>query len=614
LTRGNFIAMDSSDSDIAVSKSSPKSPDKFKEASLVDGSTAKTQERNLYLSSSSDSEPDSASDNEAESTEHKQNLTNTDSNIITQPVDQISESSEKGAGLAAVSSKSQPDSLKSSEDESEQENSKGGEGQEIRADSVSQNTPKKSTTLSDLGLEASSSDESDADVGEKAIPTQAPQASEAVDPVANDALGLNSDDSDDSDTGKAPIQPAPDSGLSKSAQVAKLFGSDLDDSSDDEGARGASPALQKSGEDDDDLGLEQPSERKAAPPLDLKLPRLPRPSPTSDLMISKLPNIVGLKAVPFDETRHDQAAEQEEFQLTTNIMRWRFKRDRNGNLILDENGKPERETNTRLVKWSDGSLQLFVGDEVFDVVTQPLPNSYIFAHQKPEGGSTCLECQAIVPTRMVVRPTSLQSQAHRNLTLAVRDRNRRVAKLKRHNLAVNPEKLKEMRAKTTEDLIKKEARRQHDYKRKGGAPKMDAAYLEGGNYEGVSIKALKNATRKGPTFGARAESPASTLGDLSADSSMDDEDDWEKRREQQLLRAKMERQNKSTGDAKSDLSDSDEMEMGSTKKPAAPPAPASSDSDMAGGKQSISDEDSDTPKQQQNKKARKALISDSDSD
>lgn len=59
--------------------------------------------------------------------------------------------------------------------------------------------------------------------------------------------------------------------------------------------------------------------------------------------------------------------EADEFKFTTNIMRWRHKRDSRGRLEVGEDARPLLETNTRLVRWSDGSMQLLVGDEAFDV-------------------------------------------------------------------------------------------------------------------------------------------------------------------------------------------------------------------------------------------------------
>lgn len=64
--------------------------------------------------------------------------------------------------------------------------------------------------------------------------------------------------------------------------------------------------------------------------------------------------------------------ETAQFKFTTNIIRWRYKRDNLGGLELGEDGQPLRETNSRLVKWSDGSTQLLVGDEAFDVEEQSI--------------------------------------------------------------------------------------------------------------------------------------------------------------------------------------------------------------------------------------------------
>ncbi|CAN0603955.1 unnamed protein product, partial [Ectocarpus sp. 12 AP-2014] len=52
---------------------------------------------------------------------------------------------------------------------------------------------------------------------------------------------------------------------------------------------------------------------------------------------------------------------------TTNIIRWRHKRGNLGRPELGDDGRALTESNTRLVRWSDGSTQLLVGDEAFDV-------------------------------------------------------------------------------------------------------------------------------------------------------------------------------------------------------------------------------------------------------
>lgn len=47
-----------------------------------------------------------------------------------------------------------------------------------------------------------------------------------------------------------------------------------------------------------------------------------------------------------------------------NTIRWREAVDKEGNLV--------KEANARFVRWSDGSLSLHLGSEIFDVYKQPL--------------------------------------------------------------------------------------------------------------------------------------------------------------------------------------------------------------------------------------------------
>jgi len=47
-----------------------------------------------------------------------------------------------------------------------------------------------------------------------------------------------------------------------------------------------------------------------------------------------------------------------------NTIRWREVFDKDGNVL--------KESNTRVIKWSDGSMSLHLGSEIFDVYKQPL--------------------------------------------------------------------------------------------------------------------------------------------------------------------------------------------------------------------------------------------------
>jgi RNA polymerase-associated protein LEO1 len=47
-----------------------------------------------------------------------------------------------------------------------------------------------------------------------------------------------------------------------------------------------------------------------------------------------------------------------------NTIRWRE--------AFDKEGIPCKESNARFIRWSDGSMSLHLGSEIFDVYKQPL--------------------------------------------------------------------------------------------------------------------------------------------------------------------------------------------------------------------------------------------------
>ena len=88
----------------------------------------------------------------------------------------------------------------------------------------------------------------------------------------------------------------------------------------------------------------------------------------------KLPNFLSVEPRPYDpETYEDELEEEETLDeegrarlklKVENTIRWRTAFDKDGNAF--------KESNARMVKWSDGSLSLHLGSEIFDVYRQPL--------------------------------------------------------------------------------------------------------------------------------------------------------------------------------------------------------------------------------------------------
>ncbi|KAL0168985.1 hypothetical protein M9458_037207, partial [Cirrhinus mrigala] len=119
----------------------------------------------------------------------------------------------------------------------------------------------------------------------------------------------------------------------------------------------------------------------------------------SELYFVKLPNFLSVEPRPFDPQYYEDEFEDEEMLdeegrtrlklKVENTIRWRSRRDEEGNEI--------KESNARIVKWSDGSMSLHLGNEVFDVYKAPLQgdHNHLFIRQ-----GTGLQGQAVFKTKL----------------------------------------------------------------------------------------------------------------------------------------------------------------------------------------------------------------------
>lgn len=101
-----------------------------------------------------------------------------------------------------------------------------------------------------------------------------------------------------------------------------------------------------------------------------------------------------------------------------NTVRWRE---------LEKADGRKRESNARLVHWSDGSMTLHLGSEIFDVYKQPLmgDHNHLFVRQ-----GTGLQGQTIFRTKYTFRPYSTDSSTHRKMTLSLADRSMKTSGVK----------------------------------------------------------------------------------------------------------------------------------------------------------------------------------------
>lgn len=96
----------------------------------------------------------------------------------------------------------------------------------------------------------------------------------------------------------------------------------------------------------------------------------------------------------------------------------------------------QRESNARFVRWSDGSLGLFVGGELYDVTAQDTSkeSNYLFVRQ-----NKYMKCQGQFVQKLTFQPFSLGSKSHKKLTNSVLQRHKKERKIKIVTTDVDPE-------------------------------------------------------------------------------------------------------------------------------------------------------------------------------
>jgi len=278
-------------------------------------------------------------------------------------------------------------------------------------------------------------------------------------------------------------------------------------------------------------------------------------------MMVKMPNFVKLQTVSLDNSSSNRQQEEEQtFPGVSALIRWRNKRDEAGNIIMDaETNKPVRESNARLVKLADGTMQLLVGKEAFKVGLHPLEHNYTYSHETSAptfdasvdpslnsnydkvtvAQTTCLECVQELENYMKIEPISLTSAAHVRTSLKVTDKYykpKRVVVRPFSSIEENPELDLKLRVQLEErearaDRKQRKEQQEREFRESGGyyrRPKgvgMNARFLEedAGGFDSVSVAELKKPK---PAPRSRYEDQEEEEEDRDFDSE-DDEDDEE---------------------------------------------------------------------------------------
>ncbi|CAM8927696.1 unnamed protein product [Rhodiola kirilowii] len=196
-------------------------------------------------------------------------------------------------------------------------------------------------------------------------------------------------------------------------------------------------------------------EKPVGPALLLDIPLRPPPANSDKLNMIKVSNIMAIDPKPFDPKTFqedeiyvtDESGSQKRIRLENNTVRWRTKKTRDGTESF--------ESNARFVKWSDGSLQLLIGNEVLDISVQDAQHDQ--AHLFLRHGKGILQSQGRILSKMRFMPSSLSSNSHRLLTALVDSRHKKVYKVKNCITDIDPEREKEEKERALSQTLRANA-------------------------------------------------------------------------------------------------------------------------------------------------------------
>jgi RNA polymerase-associated protein LEO1 len=237
-------------------------------------------------------------------------------------------------------------------------------------------------------------------------------------------------------------------------------------------------------------------------------------------------------------------------------------RDASGAVRKDAAGKPLMESNARFVQWSDGSWQLRVGEEVFDVKRNPLLNQFAFsmtADTAPEPERPCMQAQCMLDETLQFRPLTTSSAAHKELELKVKRQMVKQVRLKTLAVSRDPtlEQDERMRAIEGRHRLQQRQRSRGGEGAAGKRRKLDQDFLEASDEERGGARA-KRAKKK--TMAAKASDVFGDDDDLdesSADSASSDEDERARKRRQAAAKSKKESEEEEDEEEDEDEEDED---------------------------------------------------------
>ena len=182
------------------------------------------------------------------------------------------------------------------------------------------------------------------------------------------------------------------------------------------------------------------------------------------IFYAKVPQFLTIDPIPFDPpnfeakikerlTKYTQREDRiSDSLIEENTIRWRYSRDANQRVF--------KESNAQIVKWSDGTYSLKVGDEYTDILVNDTDNTFLAVSHDQQELIQCCDGGEIDKVMMFI-PTSTSSKIHQRLSEAVARRNKRVHEAPgTYLVSIDPEVEKKRLESEHNQIIRERRKRQ----------------------------------------------------------------------------------------------------------------------------------------------------------
>ena len=353
--------------------------------------------------------------------------------------------------------------------------------------------------------------------------------------MSDDEDLFGSDDEKDVKTSHGPTSQEDESTEPTSAAKKKAVSFlDDDDDDDDKIMEGTAPGDDQVKDEYADLfgeGEETAVLSKKRSTSALHISATPNLPEHTQAMLVRMPNVLKIQEQPFDELAYSKEDDMEAIGRVALGVRYRVQRGADGNVVQDASGKPVFESNARLVKMKNGSVQIIMGSSVYECIQQPVDSSFLYMQKVSmiDGEKkTALELVGAIGTRTSIQPTSISDESRRLLAKTLKEENKKVKRIETlriqdQAMQKRPETYMLELAKEEEAKIKIVRKQKSDRAETGGYSqgriRMNADFLNAdeGLYDDTNLSDIKQG-RKQPRRSARADSE-------EEDSSDDDDED-----------------------------------------------------------------------------------------